>query len=300
MEYFHSISAQIERAFTNQLKNLEGYEETLAKYKKEMLSDIQNLSQVSDNIISHLLHNELTVNADNLFAANALMNMEYQIYGKIGKKLKDANANEEFTEFEKACGDFREAFGSEEEANKGVEEFTKKVQDLLSSDTMETEAKAIDIRELNLLHKQIGMIRNFASNREYQVPVYLNGNFTTIHLTLIRDDGEMGTVNVSMETKEYGTVGGKFTQNEGFVEGYMVCENGFDAQTKELFTDNFASGLKEENLQARRLSFVKSQDVNPEKFGSEGIGKQVSKESTDTKTLYAVAKAFIKAVQEAM
>ena len=146
MEYFHSISAQIERAFTNQLKNLEGYEETLAKYKKEMLSDIQNLSQVSDNIISHLLHNELTVNADNLFAANALMNMEYQIYGKIGKKLKDANANEEFTEFEKACGDFREAFGSEEEANKGVEEFTKKVQDLLSSDTMETEAKAIDIR----------------------------------------------------------------------------------------------------------------------------------------------------------
>lgn len=300
MEYFHSISAQIERAFTNQLKNLDGYEETLAKYKKEMLSDIQNLSQVSDNIISHLLHNELPVNADNLFAANALMNMEYQIYGKIGKKLKDANANEEFTEFEKACGDFREAFGSEEEANKGVEEFTKKVQDLLSSDTMETEAKAIDIRELNLLHKQIGMIRNFASNREYQVPVYLNGNFTTIHLTLIRDDGEMGTVNVSMETKEYGTVGGKFTQNEGFVEGYMVCENGFDAQTKELFTDNFASGLKEENLQARRLSFVKSQDVNPEKFGSEGIGKQVSKESTDTKTLYAVAKAFIKAVQEAM
>ena len=300
MEYFHSISAQIERAFTNQLKNLEGYEETLAKYKKEMLSDIQNLSQVSDNIISHLLHNELPVNADNLFAASALMNMEYQIYGKIGKKLKDANANEEFTEFEKACGDFREAFGSEEEANKGVEEFTKKVQDLLSSDTMETEAKAIDIRELNLLHKQIGMIRNFASNREYQVPVYLNGNFTTIHLTLIRDDGEMGTVNVSMETKEYGTVGGKFTQNEGFVEGYMVCENGFDAQTKELFTDNFASGLKEENLQARRLSFVKSQDVNPEKFGSEGIGKQVSKESTDTKTLYAVAKAFIKAVQEAM
>ena len=300
MEHFNSISAQIERAFANQMKSLKGYEEAAAKYEKEMLSDIQNLNQVSDNIISHLLQNELPVTADNLFAANALMNMEYQVFGKIAKRLKEAEANQEFSEFEKACEDFRASFDSEEKAHKGVVDFTKKVQDLLSSDTLETEAKAIDIKELNLLHKQIGMVRNFASNREYQVPVYMNGEFTTIHLTLVRDDGEMGTVNVSMETKEYGTIGGKFTQNEGFVEGYLVCENGFDTQTKEMFTNSFAKGLSEANLQGRRLSFVKSQDVKPEKFGSEGTGKQIRSEKADTKTLYAVAKVFIQAVQEAM
>lgn len=300
VEHFHSISAQIERAFANQIEVLDGYKEALVKYEKDMLSDIQNLSQVSDNIISHLLQNELPVNADNLFAANALMNMEYQVFGKIGKKLKDANAEEAFSEFEEACSDFREAFGSEDEANKGVEDFTKKVQDLLTSDTLEEEARAIDIKELNLLHKQIGMVKNFASNREYQVPVYVGGSLTTIHLTLVRDDSEMGTVNASMETSEYGTVGGKFTQNEGFVEGYLVCENGFDAQTKEMFTNSFVRGLKEENLQARRLSFVQSKDVKPEKFGSEGVSEQVSNQKADTKTLYAVAKAFIKAVQDTM
>ena len=300
MEHFNSISAQIERAFANQMKSLKGYEEAAAKYEKEMLSDIQNLNQVSDNIISHLLQNELPVTADNLFAANALMNMEYQVFGKIAKRLKEAEASQEFSKFEKACEDFRDSFDSEEKAHKGVVDFTKKVQDLLSSDTLETEAKAIDIKELNLLHKQIGMVRNFASNREYQVPVYMNGEFTTIHLTLVRDDGEMGTVNVSMETKEYGTIGGKFTQNEGFVEGYLVCENGFDTQTKEMFTNSFAKGLSEANLQGRRLSFVKSQDVKPEKFGSEGTGKQIRSEKADTKTLYAVAKVFIQAVQEAM
>lgn len=300
MEHFHSISAQIERAFANQMKSLKGYEETAVKYEKEMLSDIQNLNRVSDNIISHLLQNELPVTADNLFAANALMNMEYQVFGKIAKRLKDADANQEFSEFEKACEDFRDTFDSEEKAGKGVMDFTKKVQELLTSDTLENEAKAIDIKELNLLHKQIGMVRNFASNREYQVPVYLNGEFTTIHLTLVRDDGEMGTVNVSMETKEYGTIGGKFTQNEGFVEGYLACENGFDTQTKEMFTNSFAKGLSEANLQGRRLSFVKSQDVKPEKFGSEGAGKQIRSEKADTKTLYAVAKVFIQSVQEAM
>ena len=300
MEHFNSISAQIERAFANQMKSLKGYEEAAAKYEKEMLSDIQNLNQVSDNIISHLLQNELPVTADNLFAANALMNMEYQVFGKIAKRLKEAEASQEFSKFEKACEDFRDSFDSEEKAHKGVVDFTKKVQDLLSSDTLETEAKAIDIKELNLLHKQIGMVRNFASNREYQVPVYMNGEFTTIHLTLVRDDGEMGTVNVSMETKEYGTIGGKFTKNEGFVEGYLVCENGFDTQTKEMFTNSFAKGLSEANLQGRRLSFVKSQDVKPEKFGSEGTGKQIRSEKADTKTLYAVAKVFIQAVQEAM
>ena len=300
MEHFHSISAQIERAFASRMKSLEGYEEAMAKYENDMLSDIQNLTQVSDNIISKLLQNDLPVTADNLFATNALMNMEYQIFGKIGKRFKDFGAETEYSEFEKACSDFRNAFGSEEEASKGVEDFTKKVQDLLSTDTMENEAKAIDIKELNLLHKQIGMVKNFASNREYQVPVYLNGSFATIHLTLVKDDGEAGSVNASMETEAYGTVGGKFTKNNGFVEGYLVCENGFDAQTKEKFTSSFAAALKEENLLGRRVSFVKSQDVNPEKFNGESQSKHVSTEKTDTKTLYAVAKAFIKAVQDAM
>ena len=300
MEYFNSISAQIQRAFRGQMEFLEGYEKAVTKYENEMLSDIQNLSQVSDNIISQLLQSDLPVTADNLLATNALMNMEYQLFGKIGKRLKDAQAEEEFTEFEKACSEYRESFYSEEAADKGTEDFTKKVQDLLKSDTLETEAKAIDIKELSLLHKQIGLIKNFVSNREYQVPVYLDGNFTTIHLTLVRDDSEAGSVSASMETEKYGMVGGKFTQNEGFVEGYLVCENGFDAQTKAMFTDSFASALKEENLPARRLSFVQSKDVNPEKFAGEGTGKQVSGEKADTKTLYAVAKAFIKAVQDAM
>ena len=144
------------------------------------------------------------------------------------------------------------------------------------------------------------MVRNFASNRQYQVPVYLNGSYVTIHFTLDSTEGEMGTVNVSMETTEYGTVGGKFTQNEGFVEGYLVCENGFDAQTKEQFTNSFAKGLSDVRLQGRRLSFVKSHEVKAEKFGSEGLGKQVQNEKVDTKTLYAIAKVFIQAVQEAM
>ena len=300
MEHFNSISAQIERAFLGQMKSLEGYEEITAKYQKEMLSDIQKMSQVSDNIISHLLQNELPINADNILAANTLMNMEYQLFGKISKKIKDANAEEVFSDFEKACSEFRNAFDSEESANKGVEDFSNKVQNILTSDALESEVKSIDIKELNLLHKQVGMVRNFASNRQYQVPVYLNGSYVTIHFTLDSTEGEMGTVNVSMETTEYGTVGGKFTQNEGFVEGYLVCENGFDAQTKEQFTNSFAKGLSDARLQGRRLSFVKSHEVKAEKFGSEGLGKQVQNEKVDTKTLYAIAKVFIQAVQEAM
>lgn len=300
MEHLNSITAQIERAFKGHMKSLAGYEETVTKYENDMLSDIQNLSQVSDNIISRLLQSELPVTADNLFAANALMNMEYQVFGKIGKKIKEANAEEEFTQFEEACENLQDAFDDEEKADKGVEEFTKKVQKLLSSDHLEREAKAIDIKELGLLHKQIGMIKNFASNKEYQVPVYLDGNFTTIHLTLVRDDSRVSSVNASMETTKYGTVGGKFTNNNNLVEGYLVCENGFDAQAEETFTKNFKDGLKAENLQIGKVSFVKSREVKPDRFASEEGSKWESENKADTKTLYAVAKAFIKAVQEAM
>lgn len=298
MEYFNSISLQIERAFKHQMQSLEGYEETLAKYENDRLLDIQNLTQVSDNIISRVLENDMPVTADNLLVTNALMNMEYQLYGKIGRKLKDANGDKEFDSFKEACEDLQDAFDSEDKANKGVEDFTKKVQDLLSSDTLEEQAKAIDVKELSLLHKQIGMVKNFTSDRQYQVPVYLNGEFTTIHLTLVKDDSNISSVNASMETEKFGTIGSKFTENNQFVEGYLVCENGFDTQTKEAFTKSFFTSLNQENMQVGRLSFVQSKDVNAQKFNDVEGSEQVSK--TDTKTLYAVAKAFIKAVQEAM
>lgn len=300
MEHLNSITAQINRAFENQMKALEGYEEAATKYENQMLSDIQNLTQVSDNIISRLLQNELPVTADNLLSANALMNMNYQIYGKIGKKLQTMDREEEFTQFKEAANDLQKAFGSEEEANKGVEEFTKKIQDLLTSDTVEENAKAIDIKELNLLHKQIGMVKNFSSNGQYQVPVYLNGSFTTIHLTVVKDDNQVSSVNASMETEKFGTIGSKFTQSGNTVEGYLVCENGFDAQTKELFEESFVKTLTEENLQVGKVSYVQSKDVDAQKFNTQDVGKQLSDSKADTKTLYAVAKAFIGAIQSAM
>ena len=306
MEYFNSISAQIERAFKGQLKTLAGYEETQAKYEHNMLSDIQNLAKVSDNIISQLLQNDLPITPDNLFAANALMNMEYSLYGAIGRKLKNSqpnptsDKNEAFSEYKEACRDLQESFGSEDEATLGIEQFTKKVQDLLTSDTMEENAKAIDVKELSLLHKQVGLVKNFASNKEYQVPVFIDDNYVTIHLTLLQDEGSAGSVNASMETEKYGTVGGRFTENNSLVEGYLVCENGFDTQTKDMFTGSFLSALDKESLKANRLSFVQSGDVDAKKFGPKADGKHVSETKTDTKTLYAIAKAFIKAVQDAM
>jgi hypothetical protein len=88
MEHKNSISAQIERIFEAKLKAMDGYEEALAKSQNDMLSDIQNLSHVSDNIISHLLQNKLPVTSDNIFAANALMNLENSLFGKISLNLR--------------------------------------------------------------------------------------------------------------------------------------------------------------------------------------------------------------------
>lgn len=295
--YFNSISMQIERAFQNQIKSLNGYEETMVKYEKEMLSDIQNLKEVSDNIINRVLENDMPITADNLLAANALMNMEYQVYDKIGKKLK--NSGELFDNFKEACEKVQDSFGSEEESKKAISDFTEKVQNLLSGDVVENQAKAIDVKELNLLHKQIGMVKQFSENRQYQVPVYSNGSFTTIHLTLVRDDSNISSVDISMDTELYGNIRSKFTQNNNWVEGYLVYENGFDTQSKEMFTRNFVVSLNDAGMQVKRMNFVQSEDVKTQQIYDTKNEKH-SVSNQDTKALYTVAKAFIKAVQEVL
>ncbi len=300
MEHLNSITAQINRAFENSMKTLPGYEETVAKYEKDMLSDIQNLSQVSDNIISQLLQSELPVTSDNLLAANALLNMNYQIYGKIGKKMEALDAKEELEKLKEEASALKDSFSSEENAKKGIEDFTRTAQNLLQTDTVEENAKSLDIKELSLLHKQLSLISNFSADRQYQVPVYLNGSFTTIHLTVVKDDNAAGSVNASMETDKYGTIGANFTQNHGVVEGYLVCENGFDAQTKEMFEEHFLKTLTEENLQVGKVSYVQSKDVDAKKFHGLMTKRESATDKADTKTLYTVAKAFIGAVESTL
>lgn len=295
--YFNSISMQIERAFKNQLQSMDGYEETLKKYEKDMLSDIQNLAEVSDNIISKVLENDMPVTADNILITNALMNMEYQVYDNIGKKLK--TSDELLESYKTACEEVQNSLDTVESSEKGMEDFVAKVQRLLSDDTLEEQAKALDMKELNLLHKQIGMVKQFTKNKQYQIPISTQEGFATIHLTLVKDESNMSSVDISMQTEKYGNIRSKFTQNKNWAEGYFVYENGFDAQSKELFTKNFVISLNNAGMQVKRLDFIKSDDIKNQRVYDMKEGQQPVSNS-DTKALYTVAKAFVRAVQEVL
>lgn len=295
-DYLHSISSQIERAFKEQIKSLKGYEKAEKEYEKDMLSDIQNLAQVSDNIIEKLIQNDLPVSADNLMSANQLVNMKYQLFTRI--KGKFGESTQELKEYEELCREYVRTFESEEDALEGTQEFTEKVRKLLKSDVLEGEAKAIDIKELNLLNRQLSVVRQFAKEREYQVPVYLEGNYTTIHLKFVKGKNGAGNVSASMMTKKYGMAAGKFTLKDGFTEGYLVCEKELDTKIREEFSMELGETLKKAGLEIKKLHFITSQDINLEKLAEEEDTSPSSEEKTDTKKLYSIAKSFMETLQK--
>ena len=135
--------------------------------------------------------------------------------------------------------------------------------------------------------------------RLFACPEYVRGTIIPFPKTTLSSNASI-YLRLPYGVKPVNESWGKFTENNSLVEGYLVCENGFDTQTKDMFTGSFLSALDKESLKANRLSFVQSGDVDAKKFGPKADGKHVSETKTDTKTLYAIAKAFIKAVQDAM
>ena len=71
-------------------------------------------------------------------------------------------------------------------------------------------AKYIDVKELKLMKKQLSIMGSMVKQNSYEVPVKINGSWTSVNLKIINGDGESGKVSVTFATEGTGRVSGEF------------------------------------------------------------------------------------------
>lgn len=259
------------------------------QYAKEEANEIRNIITKEEAIVRALENADSPKSPINMAAANMLLNLRGTIFKGLLKGLDE----EEKDVFDKEISELADSFDDEDSVKNAINSFTEKTQEIIKNKAQIAD-KYIDVKRLKLLNKQLSIINKMADSRTYEVPVIINGSYTSINLKIVNDTENAGKVKAYFETEETGRVSAEFELRDGKVSGIITTENSFFEGVIKEREDSFKEEFKGAGVEISSMYYVNKRGISVK--GNYTDENDVS--TPATKQLYSVAKAIIKAVQK--
>ena len=259
------------------------------QYAKEEANEIRNIITKEEAIVRALENADSPKSPINMAAANMLLNSRGTIFKGLLKGLDE----EEKDVFDKEISELADSFDDEDSVKNAINSFTEKTQEIIKNKAQIAD-KYIDVKSLKLLNKQLSIINKMADSRTYEVPVIINGSYTSINLKIVNDTENAGKVKAYFETEETGKVSAEFDLRDGKVSGIITTENSFFEGVIKEREDSFKEEFKGAGVEISSMYYVNKRGISVK--GNYTDENDMS--TPATKQLYSVAKAIIKAVQK--
>ena len=234
-----------------------------------------------ESVIRALEASGMSMTPDNLEAMRGLLFKRGDVFRQLsdlGHQLHIASMIEDFDD----PGDAAKAIEDM------ADEAESDVRRAMESPQMDSER----FRSLMLMSRQLKVIRSAARRENYEVPMEINGEITSVNLRVIRTGGNGGgSVRATLHTEEYGSLQISIRPSGDEIDGFMIAgsrqgEEFLSSKLGELSEGFAAIGEKLSDgfsvMRNQRLDI--SQQEEPEGNTSEG---SVSR-------LYSLAKVFLR------
>ena len=272
--------------FATLLEQADTNEELETAYRDEQLKEFRAAQNVDDNTLKFLLDTGEEITVNNLLAADKWVKKPGDTFEKMNRFSRH---------LEKAAEKLTEAFEDEVSAKQGYEEFAAEISDELKEAEVNKEVTSVDLKEIHLLHKQLHLARANARQEDYQIPIQIGEEITSVRLRVIRGTGESGKVKVTMETKEYGLAEAEFKVSGQDVEGFIaVSKEGAVGELGKI-ENRMKEILQDSDLEISAFHSVQSKQLKTNSFMKE---EQASETKVSSARLYKTAKAFLQAISE--
>ena len=308
--------------FADNVKMTQLSEKALAEEKAQNLEafqqDINEAKQVDEDIIQTLIDYGQTVNLDNIGAASMLITERGSLFKQLisGKAVDNSDANESETDDNSEIiennrnNDLWEAADKLVENLKGSKSANTAYQELISEANKAIEGMVsqngityIDVKAAQSLYKGLSLAGKLAREENYEIPININGEITSLNLKLCHDKTQAGKVAITLETDSLGKLAAEFNVSKSRISGMVVYDN---VQQKELLQNAEAllqaplkENLSQDNQKQISINLIYSKDVDLNKFGQDyaRTSHKNANESVATSELYQTAKAFIIALK---
>lgn len=315
-----AVSEALVKAANDVLTEVSSDEKAAKEYNRAQLEEQrQAVSGADQESIAMLQRGALPSSADNLLAAQALNHGVENIF-EISDKHNAPKKKEQYsmndlmalvasksgagkaeegksatkTESQENVSDSASLWQKLDRMEEFVEDYSRITQSSLQSVEEATFAEAdssMDVRNMQLNHKQLTVAAALAKREEYYLPVYVGNTLTRVHLTLDKASNEKGTVTVGVTLSEDAHMQARLYLQNGMVHGMLFGDGKVELMKLQQIADNFRKEA-EGSWTVGNLTTIASENRMPELIKS---GEHVPTQSAE---LYQVAKVFLRSVVE--
>ena len=295
---------------------LEAAEEVLAQvspdagaereYDRMQLESLRRaVSQADQESYALLQRGELPANADHLMAAQALERGVDNLFGPAGRRKGNdgrqgegpgenvngdtASAN---TAFAEPSGEGVRLWERLDEGEDFREAYRRITQESLETVQEETFAQAdtnVDVRSLQLVHKQLTVAAALAEKEEYFLPMYVGDRLGRVHLTLNREGNEKGSVVIGVSLSEEEHIQARLYVENKTLRGTVLGEGKVEVMKLRQIADNF----RKEAEGSWTVGELVTAAAGKKQTESPGTGEHARTENAE---LYRVAKVFLQSL----
>ncbi len=179
------------------------------------------------------------------------------------------------------------------------------ISDKLADLLMSEEDTFIDVRAISLMQKQLSVMSYSSERGSFDVPVEIDGQKISMHVTLKSDDSMNSRMEASVQTYEFGLITASLYEKNGIISGMLTTTNGQSSEETEYLESvrskmcvKLAERLRDFGVGQDKIAILYHAQTPPISVGAanatatDGITKNI----TDTRTLLTMAKAFIEAL----
>ena len=155
----------------------------------------------------------------------------------------------------------------------------------------------LDVRQLQSLYKQISVASSLAKEENYEIPMQLGDEVTSINLKIVHSTEEKGEVRITMATQMLGKVDARFVDTPDGLEGSVLTDYMDGKEQLEANADRLQKAIEEALIGTKTELKSLFFGVN-EKLDINSIDQGTKNKDTDISVLYKVAKEFIYYVKD--
>lgn len=336
-EFKNLLTAVKSRRFKHMDVRMSDGEIVDRQYTRMLLEQTRQVAFADTDSMALLQRGELPANAGNLLAARALLHDVTSSYQRWQEKLQKLSENSK-TEIPKT-GEKQEEIGASD-AESGIDESTeasglREMADLwerlpdtvafrsaynelltdlssrVESATFRLAESSLDVREMQMIHKQLSVAAALAGSEEYILPMYIGEDLAKVHLTLEHAKNRKSQVNISVDISQGMHVEAHFSLQENRLQGFLVGNTREEVTKLQKAADIFLELMEQEGNTDWEISDIPVVGVGA---GFRTIGNSTNRSEADAERnvepgqasgatgqatnaeLYRVAKLFLKAV----
>ena len=304
----NNISEQIRMGMAKEvLTEVSDDGEGRAAYDREGLQQMREAGNTTPEAAELLQRGEVPISASNLLAAQALMEDPAEMFGNLRRYREKYRQEKEVPQTVTGTGEVPAGTETSElweqlDQQNFAEDYRTMLQNTaedVETMSLEQAEEHLDVKQLQLVHKQLRLAESLQAKQEYFLPMYLGEQLAGVHLTLQQGAGAAGSVEIrvnagDMELEAHLQIKGDT------IDGYLVGNTPEEVTKLEKTSDIFLEWIQTDtsaDWKAEKLPIVSSRDMTRMAAG-ETKNADTIESRIDTEQLYRLAKGFLQAVAD--